>query len=432
VSCEASWAQRVYEADKAAAMLCTKATQRGFAFDTERAATLAAVLRDSEAALLKAADDAVGRTIARTKSGGLSTKDLQHAFFDDLQAPVFFRSELTHAPSLGIDAMRGYAASQRPELRKLALAVLDYRRARKIRSTYIESIVVDSDGRVHPGWQNYGAVSGRWACADPNLMNLPRPSTDPTYAEFGGVRSLYRAAPGFRLVAFDKNQLEMRIAAYASGDRAMIDACESVDLHSSNATILFGDAFLSLPPDAVARKQMRTAAKSAGFAVCYLAEAPTVYARIIADGLPIKLSQVEAMLARLKRSFRTYYDWQERRLLDCIRYGWTDSPILGRRRWLGHEPPPTECANFPIQGGAADVMNELLPRLEAAIVRECPGAGLVAQVHDSAVFEVRERDVAHAMTLCESYNSEAISIGSSGTLLHPVLGIDLEESERWH
>ncbi len=428
----ASVAARVYATDCAAAELCTRMSMRGFSFDTARAKEIAESLRASEQAAIAKCDAAINRPLKRTKTLGISTKDLEVAFFSDMRAPIFFRSELTGKPSLGIDSMRGYAACQSENLRALALGVLEFRRARKIRSTYVEAVIVDDDGRVHPGWQNYGAVSGRWSCADPNLMNLPRKSTDPTAKTHdGGIRSLYRASRGCSLVAFDKKQLEMRIAAYASGDAAMIAACESVDLHSSNAAVLFGDAFLTCT-DPTARAQMRTAAKSAGFAVCYLAEAPTVYARIVAEGLPIKLRQVEVMLTRLQRGFSTYYSWQSQRLLECIRRGYTDTPILGRQRWLGHEPTPTECANFPIQGGAADVMNALLPPLEARIRAEAPGTHMVAQVHDSAVFDVPNRYVGRVEALCREFNDRAVAIGSSGAMLHPVLPIDLETSERWH
>lgn len=422
-------ASRVYEADKQAAALCTRMSQVGFGFDQERAEEIAASLRDAERAALAACDDAVGRVIKRTKSGGLSTTDLEIAFFSDLGAPVFFRSALTGKPSLGVDAMRGYAACKSEALQKLALGVLEYRRARKIRSTYVEAIVVGPDGRVHPSWLNYGAVSGRWACQDPNLMNLPRKDTDPTAKTHkGGIRSLYCPRPGYRLVIFDKKQLEMRVAAYASGDEAMIAACESKDLHSANAEAIFGELFLSA--DAPTRYALRQMSKSAGFAVCYLAEASTVYARIVASGQAITLRQVEAMLQKMRRGFKGYYTWQERRLLECIRTGYTASPILGRCRWLGHEPSPTECANFPIQGGASDIMNELLPRLVPLQRKEC-GAELVAQVHDSAVFEVPEKHVEHSKMLCEDLNSEPVALCSSGRELHPVFPIDLEDCERW-
>lgn len=424
-------ALNVYDSDKRAAELCTRMSVNGFTFDAARAAELGESLRMAERAAQVAADTALGRTIKRTKTGGLSTTDLEEAFFRDLGAPVFFRSALTGKPSLGIDAMRGYAASHSQELRALALAVLDFRRARKIRSTYVEGVPVGVDGKVHPSWLNYGAISGRFACQDPNLMNLPRKETDPTYATHdGGVRSLYTASPGHRLVIFDKKQLEMRVAAYASGDRAMMAACESSDLHAANAEAIFGDMYLACD-DKTQRYALRQMAKSAGFAVCYMAEANTVYQRIIATGQAITLRQVEAMLRKMRRGFAGYYAWQEARLLDIIRTGYVESPILHRKRWLGHEPSPTEAANYPIQGGAADIMNGLLPELEPLIAKECYGR-MVAQVHDSAVFDVPERYVARSKMLCEDLNSREQCLSSSGEQLRVVFPIDLDESERWH
>lgn len=434
---------RVYAADKAAAELCTRMSQVGFAFDASRAAQLAEVLRSAEAAAQARCDDAIGRRITRTKGGGLSTLDLEKAFFADLGAPVFFRSSLTGRPSLGVDAMRGYAACADENLRNLALGVLEFRRARKIRSTYVEGVVVGPDGRVHPSWLNYGAVSGRFACQDPNLMNLPRAENDPTRATFPeGVRGLYVAPPGYQLVGFDKKQLEMRVAAYASGDRAMIEACESSDMHAANAAVIFGKAFTGLVcatgtekckcSACAQRSQLRSIAKQSGFAVCYMAEAATVYTRIIAAGVQIELRQAQAVLNKLHRGFAAYYGWQERRLLDCVRLGYTDEPVLGRCRWLGHEPSPTECANFPIQGGAAGVMNLLLADLAPLVRKECGGAELIAQVHDSAYFQVPDRYVARCFSLCEDLNARPVVISSSGEPLSAVFGIDIDSSERWH
>lgn len=424
-------ASPVYESDKRAAELCTRMSVNGFAFDAARALELGESLRNAERTAQLAADSAIGRTIKRTKTGGLSTADLEEAFFRDLGAPVFFRSALTGKPSLGVDAMRGYAVSHSQELRSLALAVLDFRRARKIRSTYVEGVTVGNDGRVHPSWLNYGAVSGRWACQEPNLMNLPRKETDPTYATHdGGVRSLYRARPGYRLVIFDKKQLEMRVAAYASGDRAMMAACEASDLHAANAEAIFGALYAECT-EPTQRYALRQMAKSAGFAVCYMAEANTVYQRIVATGQAITLRQVEAMLRKMRRGFAGYYAWQEKRLLETVRTGWTDSPLLHRKRWLGHEPSPTECANFPIQAGAADIMNTLLPELEPLLYKNC-GAAMVAQVHDSAVFETPEANIDLANRIATDLNLRPQCLSSSGEQLTVVFPIDLDDSERWH
>jgi DNA polymerase I-like protein with 3'-5' exonuclease and polymerase domains len=425
----------------------------GFAYDVERARVLSDALRAIEARTRDTADDAViaagGDPIARTKTGGFGTKDLARAFRETLRAPVYFRSTITGNASYGVETLRAYAACADERLRALALSILEWRRARKIRSTYIDSIHIGPDGRVHPTWLNYGAVSGRWACQSPNLMNLPRSGTDPTI-KMGGIRSLYIPRAGHVLVIFDKSQLEMRVAAYVTGDETMINACESSDLHATNATLIFGDEF---DPDAYSRlqaldessglsgkdkdlyrllKTLRTLAKTSGFAVCYFAEAQTVYAKLIADGQAIKLQRVEAMINRLHRKFHVYFEWQTARHRDSIRTGYLYTPILGRRRWVGHDVSPTEM-NFHIQGGAADIMNRTLVDLvhEMRDCRHTQSARLVAQVHDSAVFEVPRADAEAVREKCLEVNNRPIVIRSSGKALEARFPIDIEITERW-
>lgn len=422
-------AAEVYAVDHRSAELCRAMQRNGFAYDAGRAAVLSAHLRGLEAAAILKASEAVGRRIGLGKGGGFSTTDLRAAFFSDLRAPIFFRSEITGNPSLGVDTLRAYACSADERLQGLALAVLEQRRARKVRSTHIDRIKIGSDRRVHPTWQNFGAVSGRFSCASPNLMNLPRPENDPTMP-LGGVRGLYVAPPGRRLVAFDAKQLEMRMAAYASGDEIMIAACESSDLHSANAAIIFGEDFEAA--QGPARKALRSLAKQSGFATCYMADASTVYARIVAAGVSVTLRQVEAMLARMRRAFAAYYRWQTAVLDDCVRTGYVCSPIVGRRRWLGHDPSPPECANFPIQSGAADLMNLRLPEIYELLAAEYPTARLVAQVHDSGVIECEVRHVEAVSQLCSEIFTRPIEVRSSGRTLTASFPIDLEVSERWH
>lgn len=426
----------------------------GFAFDVERAHEMVNILTTEE---LKAAERLAHACSRPVKA--LSIKDLGAAFFskrpDGLGAPVFFRSELTGRPSLGVDAMRAYAACGDARIREAALAVLDVRKARKIRSTYVTSPLelLGNDKRIHPTWKCCGPVSGRWACADPNLMNLIRAASEPASVRAaGGIRSLYIARKGYLIVAFDASQLEMRIAAYASGDPAMIGACESADLHAGNARVIFGDAF---PIDSyVALKKrikadkltdglefetfedlegLRTLAKSAGFAVCYMAQAETVYARIVADGkgdlLQHGIRSVEAMLQKLRKGFATYFAWQDKRLTAAIRDGYTDEPLTGRRRWLGHDPSPTECANHPIQGGAAGLMNLRLPEIARNISAAIPAAKLVAQVHDSGVFEVPEAKADEAADIMRETFERKIMLRSSG--LAARFPIDIKKGPRW-
>lgn len=425
--------QAVYECDKRCAAICTDMQRTGFAFDLERASEYEKILQAREAEATREASEAMGREI-----NPHAHKDLAKAIFKEIGAPVLLRSKLTRRPSLGVDAMRAYATHPDARLRRLALAVLDARRARKVKSTYVTKIANKwcmSDGRVHPTWKNAGPVSGRWACSDPNIMNLARPEHDPTAVRMpsgafeGGVRTLYVPAPGFALVSVDAKQLEMRVAAYASGDEGMIAACASSDLHAANAAIIFGDAYAQAVGGE--KKALRTLAKSAGFAVCYMAQAETVYARLIADGQHIKLRQVQAMLRNMRKSFAGYYAWQTRKLLDCTRTGYVYTPILGRRRWLGHTPAPTECANHPIQGGAADLMNLRLPPCVERMRREIPSARLVAQVHDEVVFEAPITLAERCGEVIREVFEEPITISSSGRDIVAAFPVDVEIGDRW-
>ncbi|NIR32828.1 MAG: hypothetical protein GWN84_26730, partial [Gammaproteobacteria bacterium] len=76
------------------------------------------------------------------------------------------------------------------------------------------------------------------------------------------------------------------------------------------------------------------------------------------------------------------------------------TPFLGRRRHLGHAPWPPEAANFPIQGGAADLMNIRTPAIADRLWRDYPSALMVAQVHDAVVIECDERDAEGISLLC--------------------------------
>jgi uracil-DNA glycosylase family 4 len=408
----------IYDMDCISSDLCRDMQENGFRYDVERSKVLQRHLeRQAKRASRKAAR-IVGEPINLA-----SPKQLRAAFFDKLDAPVFFKSMKTGQPALNVDALRAYAGYADPRLVELSLATLDYRKANKINGTYIKPIQVDSENRVHPSWRSFGAVSGRFACRDPNLMNLPRPENDPSIG-LGGIRSLYVAAPGNVIVAFDCSQLEMRIAAYVSSDEVMISACETDDLHSANAAVLFGDAFTGAEPKGPEWKMLRTIAKTSGFAIAYMASAPTVYARIVAQGLDMTFAQVEALLKKMRQTFVTYYEWQDENLHRTIRLGYVEAPITGRKHWLGHTPKPTENANFPIQSGAADHMNLLLPKLMGAMPSDVK---LIAQVHDAAMFDVPERRADEVVAIINEIALRPVEVKGRSV----VFPIDVKVGGKW-
>jgi len=445
-------ALHIYEADKKCAAVCTLMSQNGFRFDVDRAAVYIDKLKGLESDALTRAESAINRPLKRTKTGGISVKDMHGAFFFDLGAPVLKRSELTGKASIDVNALRAYSVCADPALRYLALAILDRRKAQKIRSTYIQKIILDADGRVHPTWHNAGPITGRFSCSGPSFMQLPRGASDPTYQEsngkvvepWGGVRSLYVPDPGYVIVGFDKSQLELRVAAYTTGCPAYIAAIESGDVHSHNAKLVFGQAFIDELNETKRIKasdpkfkgtvlyvKIRTQAKTFIFALNYMAGAETIYAQCIAAGLQVKLRGIQAVLNKLHRQYKHYYDWQAENLLKIKACGYVYSPIMQRARWVGFDPQPTECANFPIQAGAADVMNTELPLLHAAQQKYFPKAKLLAQVHDAVYSEVPRAEADSYVAMLEDTCQQEFSISTSGSEFKVRFPIDIDVSERW-
>lgn len=382
----------LYENEKINSQLCREMTVNGFAFDSARAA-------EFRAELTKQIDIQQARcsTIVEHPINTRSHPQLRCAFFDELKAPVIFRRKKTRSPVLDKEALQAYAVGPfGEEVNDLAAAMLEIRSLEKIRGSYIDSVEVHDDGRQHPGWKVGRVVTGRFSS---ELMQLPRPENDPIIAH-GGIRSLYSAAPGYRLVAFDASQLEFRIAAYLTGDETMIAACErgDGDIHSANAATIFGDAFSSLPKG-VARSKLRNITKVVGFAgVLYFAEEATCHAKVLAMGVNVSLRQVTAALKKLKGAFGGYYRYCDESMREAIRTGYVTEPLSGRRRWVGHAPEMTKVGNFPVQAGASWLLNDRLPRITDAL--RPLGARLVGQVHDAGYYEVPV-----------GYETEAIAIG---------------------
>lgn len=427
----------IYQKDKEVYKVAIAMQMNGFLFDVEEAQKRRAKLVELEAGARARVEEALGRPIKSTKTGGISTFDLHQAVFKEIRAPMLFKSMRTGKPSLDINAMRGYAASHRPKVRAFALAELERRRAQKLRSTYIDKTLasLDERRRAFIAWRSTGTISGRWSS---KLQQLPRAANDPTIVwgkdesgedviVGGGIRSLYIAPPGYKIVSFDASQGEMRVAAYISGDPVMIGACESSDLHSANAEIVWGDAFRL--GSKRAKKDFRQLAKNFGFAICYLAEAGTVYANIIANGKDANLREIEVAIRKLRGKFAVYFRWQEKRLLEIMKSGYAYSPIIGRRRYLSHSPRPTEAANYHVQSGLADVINE---KLVAISDRLCYGdidAKLVAMVHDSITAEIKDEDVETYQKEVNEIIAQPIYFPSSG--VSAVFPVDWHVGQTW-
>lgn len=387
--------QAVYEGDLRRADVCRAMTQAGFGFDAKLAEELSAQLKSRAGALLGQMRNIVGR------------RDFHPARPGDLRAALFGKLKIrpikitpTGLASTDSGALENI---KNPDTRagKLADLILRWRATHKTRSTFIESIRPHPDGRVHPSWKSFGTVTGRFSCARPNLMNLPRWSRKLE----DRVRELYVAAPGHVLIYFDLSQSEMRMAAYLSGDENFIRSCESGDVHTANAKILFPDAREALERDPKGKncprhgdegdarsecncgKEYRDVAKNAGFGILYQADVETIFKFLLSKGFEdVSQRDVEAMFAQVHKVYARYYRFCDENWRYCKQHGHLREFFSQRIRWFGWYPAITDTSNYPVQGGIAGLMNERILHIYDGLPK---GARIVAQVHDSGILEAK-------------------------------------------
>ena len=264
--------------------------------------------------------------------------------------------------STGDDAL---AAVDHP----LAELLRKYRLARKRSTTYGASWldhVADND-RVYPSWRQLGASSGRMSCSDPNMQQLPR----------GEYRRCIVASGGRVLVKADYSQIELRIAAKVSGDKALLDAYRAgEDLHIRTARNVLGIQHVT--------KQDRQLAKALNFGLLYGmgANGFRIYAK---SQYGLELSEAEAR--RYKEAFFRSYPglagWHSR---VRKRKATETRTLAGRRLVLNDKTPDTIRLNAPVQGTGADGLKLALALLWERR-NQALGAFPVLAVHDEIVVE---------------------------------------------
>ncbi len=309
-------------------------------------------------------------------------------------------------------------------LGRFADALLKWRLVGKIKSTYLDALVVnEKTGRHHPVWKVHGTVSGRLAS---RIMSCPRWDGRDVAAR---VREIYTVPEGHEWVYFDVSQAEMRLAAYLSADPAFMAACGK-DVHEGNARTVFPEIAArgwfdgKNLKDPAMGKPYRDISKNLGFAIAYGAEVERVYITLRAKGFPITYRAVEQILARLHSVYHVYYKYVERNLAAVRKCGYMRTPILGRIRWFGWYPKPTEISNFPVQSALADIMNARMIRLAKMMPK---GVKLSMQIHDACAYETPKHLVAHVRQMIQSVWDEPVRL-AGGDL---VLPIDLKVGTRW-
>ncbi|MEE3313271.1 MAG: DNA polymerase I [Treponema sp.] len=269
-------------------------------------------------------------------------------------------------------------------------AILEYRGATKLQSTYVETLpaLADSNGRVHTSFLQTGTATGRLSSRDPNLQNIP-------VRDDAGrkIRSAFTAVPGTVLISADYAQIELVILAHLSGDPNLCSAfTQGVDVHKSTASLIYGIK----PEDVTA--EMRRFAKTVNFGVMYGMSA----FRLASD---LGISRTEAKNF-IDQYFTTYSDVKKflNSTVDSARQNGFVETISGRRRFIRGinsknkiEQNAAEriAVNTPIQGSAADIVKRAMVEVQSAIEADSDLNGhlrMLLQVHDELIFECDDTD----------------------------------------
>jgi DNA polymerase-1 len=315
-----------------------------------------------------------------------SPKQLQQILFERLGLPVL-RKTPSGTPSTAEDVLEELASNY-----PLPRLILEYRGLAKLRSTYTERLpeqINPDTGRVHTSYHQAVAATGRLSSTDPNLQNIPIRSP-----EGRRIRQAFIAAPGYRLLAADYSQIELRIMAHLSGDEGLLRAfAEDRDIHQSTAAEVFGVAL-----DEVSGDQRRSA-KAINFGLIYGMSAFGL-ARQLGVARGAAQSYVDLYFARYP-GVRAYMDATREQ---ARRDGYVET-VFGRRLYLPEirsrnrqlqQYAERSAINAPMQGTAADIIKRAMITIDAWCQRPEVPAKLLMQVHDELVLEVPEDFVEQA------------------------------------
>ncbi len=298
--------------------------------------------------------------------------------------------------------------------------ILEYRALAKLRSTYTERLPeqIDPDtGRVHTSYHQAVAATGRLSSSDPNLQNIPVRTE-----EGRRIRQAFVAPPGWRLLAADYSQIELRIMAHLSGDPGLQAAFESgADVHRATAAEVFG-----VPLEAVTPEQRRSA-KAINFGLIY-----GMSAFGLARQLGIERGAAQEYVERYFARYPGVRAFMDRTREQARELGYVET-VFGRRLYLPdirsrntqrRQYAERTAINAPMQGTAADIIKRAMIRVHRWIGDSGLDVRMVMQVHDELVFEVGEGVVEEATAAIRRIMEQAAE-------LNVPLVVDVGVGDNW-
>ncbi|WP_460230779.1 DNA polymerase I [Aurantivibrio plasticivorans] len=342
-----------------------------------------------------------------------SPKQLGRILFEKLEIPVL-KKTAKGAPSTAEEVLQELALDYPlPEL------IIQHRGLSKLKSTYTDKLplmINEKTGRVHTSYHQAVTATGRLSSSDPNLQNIPIRTE-----EGRRIRQAFIAPSGYKIVAADYSQIELRIMAHLSQDKGLLDAfAKGLDVHRATAAEVFGVALDEVTSD------QRRSAKAINFGLIYgmsafgLARQLHIGRKEAQEYIDLYFERYPGVQAYMERTRALAHD---KGYVETIRGRRLYLPEINDRNGMRRQAAERTAINAPMQGSAADIIKQAMISVEAwlqgdaqadnsspqgDLLASAVDARIIMQVHDELVLEVHESDLERvSKTLCEIMSNAA-------------------------
>ena len=383
------------EIDKPLVSVLSNIERRGAKVDAHKLAQQSQELATRISELEKEAYELAGEEFNLS-----SPKQLQAIFFEKLELPIIKKTP------------KGQPSTAEPVLQELALEyplpklILEHRSLAKLKSTYTDKLpllINSGTGRIHTSYHQAVTATGRLSSSDPNLQNIPIRT-----AEGRRIRQAFIAESGYKLIAADYSQIELRIMAHLSQDKGLLDAfAHGEDVHKATAAEVFDVAVNEVSDD------QRRKAKAINFGLIY-----GMSAFGLAKQINVARGEAQQYIDRYFERYPGVLDYMDRIREQAHKDGFVET-VFGRRLYLPdinarnkmlQQAAERTAINAPMQGTAADIIKLAMINVEKALNTADLDAQMIMQVHDELIVEVAVADVDQVAALLEKEMMNAANL----------------------
>lgn len=345
--------------------------------------------------LEKAAHDEAGEEFNLS-----SPKQLQELLFNKLQLPVIKKTP------------KGQPSTAEEVLQELALdyplpkLIIEHRGLSKLKSTYTDKLpqmIKAATGRIHTSYHQAVTATGRLSSSDPNLQNIPIRTP-----EGRRVRQAFIAPEGYKLVAADYSQIELRIMAHLSRDKSLLEAfANGLDIHKATAAEVFDVTLDDVTSD------QRRSAKAINFGLIYgmssfgLAKQLGVSRKSAQEYIDLYFERYPGVLRYMEE---TKAFAREKGYVETIFGRRLYLPEINARNGMRRQGAERTAINAPMQGTAADIIKKAMIQIDQWLKESGLNARVVMQVHDELVLEVAEEYVQTVVDGVKAYMANAADL----------------------